>query len=152
LTIAAPTVVSLDRRDRQVGLAIACVPRVTHNRTGSTPSDMARNHTQHRTMAIALLILALASCSLTACSSSSNSASQARSASPQEIAIQKRRDAGILELVSCARRHGIHLPPPTAAGVNVSGVKGRRREEAVSACYHKVLKKSEREAQAERAK
>jgi hypothetical protein len=112
---------------------------------------MARNHTQHRTIAaIALLILALASCSLTACSSS-DPASQARSLSPQEVAVQKKQYAGVLEIVSCARRHGIHLPPPTAAGVNVSGVKGRRNEEAVSACYQKVIKKAARQARAERA-
>ena|ERR1700722_12245709 len=109
---------------------------------------MARNHTQHRTTAIVLLILTLASCSLTACSSS---APQARSLSPQEVASQKKRDAGILEIVSCARHHGVRLPPPTAAGVNVSAVKGRRREEAVSACYQKVLKKAARQARAEQA-
>jgi hypothetical protein len=113
---------------------------------------MARNHTQHRTTAIVLLIVALASCSLTACSSSSDPATQARPLSPQQVAIQKRRDAGILEIVSCARRHGIRLPPPTAAGVNVSGVKGRSREAAVSTCYQQALKKAARQEQAERAK
>jgi hypothetical protein len=112
---------------------------------------MARNPAQHRTLAIALLIVALASCSLTACSSS-HPTTQARTLSPQQVAIQKQRDARIVELAVCARRHGVHLPPPTAAGVNVSGVKGRRDAEAVSACYHKVLRKAAHEEQAARAK
>jgi hypothetical protein len=108
---------------------------------------MARNRFRHRTAAgFALpLIVALASCGLTACGSSSGSsgqASQARSLSPQEAAT---RQTEIAELVSCARRHGVHLPPPTASGVNVSGVKGRRHEEAVSACYQKALKKARQE-------
>jgi cytochrome c2 len=111
---------------------------------------MARNHIQHRTAAIVLLIVALASCSLTACSSS-NPTSQAHALSPREIAIQKRRDAGILEIFSCARDHGVRLPPPTAAGLNVSGVKGRRNAQAVSACYQKALKKAARQEHAERA-
>jgi hypothetical protein len=109
---------------------------------------MARYRFQHWTTLTALLLIALASCGLTACGTSSNQASQARSLSPQEAA---KRRAGIVELVNCARRHGIHLPPPTEAGVNVSGVKGRRHEEAMSACYQKVLKKSRREERAERA-
>jgi hypothetical protein len=113
---------------------------------------MARNHTQRKITAIALLIFTLASCSLTACSSSSNPAPQARSLSPQEVAIQRKRHAGVLEIVSCARRHGVRLPPPTATSVNVSGVKGRRHEEVVSACYQKALKKAARQEQAEAAK
>jgi hypothetical protein len=116
---------------------------------------MARNHTQHRTTAIALSIAVLASCSLTACSSSSDPASQARSLSPQEVAIQRARYAASLEIFNCARDHGVHLPPPTAAGLNVSGVKGRSHEEIVSACYQKALKTAAHQAraqQAERAK
>lgn len=109
---------------------------------------MTRHRFHHRAALTALLILALASCGLTACGSSSGPAGQARALSPQEAA---KRRAGIVELLSCARRHGIHLPPPTEAGVNVSGVKGRRNEEAMSACYQKVLKKSQREERAERA-
>ena len=112
---------------------------------------MTRTHTQHRTTAIVLLIVALASCGLTACSSS-NPASQARSLSPQEVAIQQRRYAESLEIFNCARHHGVRLPPPTTAGLNVSGVKGRSREEAVSACYQKALKQAARQAQAERAR
>jgi hypothetical protein len=110
---------------------------------------MARHRTQHRTTALALLISALSSCSLTACSSSSDPASQAGALSSQGAAIQQRRYAEALEIFNCARHHGVRLPPPTAAGVNVSGVKGRRHEEAVSACYQKALKKAARQARAE---
>jgi hypothetical protein len=111
---------------------------------------MARNHFQHRTTAIVPLIVALASCSLTACGSSSDPTPQALS--PQQAAIQKNVYAEAVEIFSCARRHGVHLPPPTAAGVNVSGVKDRRHAEAVSACYQKTLKKAARQARAEQAK
>jgi hypothetical protein len=113
--------------------------------------DMARNHTQHRTTAIVLSIAALASCSLTACSSSSDPASQTRSLSPQQVAIQQRQYAESVEIFNCARHRGVRLPPPTTAGVNVSGVKGRRREVAVSDCYQKALKKAARQERGERA-
>jgi hypothetical protein len=113
---------------------------------------MARNQTPHRTIALVLLILALACCGLTACSSASNPTTQARAHTPQEVAAVKRRYEEIVEIFNCARRHGIHLPQPTAAGLNVSGVKGRSREEAVSACYQTALKKVARQEHAGRAK
>lgn len=54
-------------------------------------------------------------------------------------------------MVSCARRHGIHLPPATEQGVNVSGVKGARNEKAMGDCYHKALRKEAGKARAEQA-
>lgn len=103
---------------------------------------MTRYLTQRRTAAIALLVGALTSGGLTACGSSSDPSgtTQARTLSPQQAAI---RQAGIVEIMACARRHGIHLPPPTAAGVNVSGVKGRHNEVVMSVCYHNAVKKAE---------
>jgi hypothetical protein len=113
--------------------------------------NMSRYRFHQRTAVTALLTVALASCGLTACGSSSDPAAQTRSYSPREAAIQKTRRRHLTELVSCARRHGIHLPPPTERGINVSGVKGRSREDAISACYQEVLKKAAREAGTKRA-
>ena len=108
---------------------------------------MTRHRFQRRTPATALALVALASCGLTAC----GSYNRASSVSPQQAAaIQARRHAAAMELFDCARRHGIHLPRPTAAGINVHGVKGRSHEVAISNCYHKALKKAEREVRAER--
>ncbi len=100
---------------------------------------MASNRFPRRPAALASLIVTLATCGLTACGGSSNQASQARAISPQEAAAQRQV---MTELISCARRHGVHLPPPTPQGVNVSGVRGRRNEEAVGHCFHKALKKA----------
>lgn len=113
---------------------------------------MTKNHLHHRTAAVALSIAALASCGLTACGSSSDptpTAQRQTSLTPQQAAI---RQEGITELVNCARRHGIHLPPPTAAGVNVSGVKGHRNEVAMSICYHHTVKVAEARERANKAK
>lgn len=108
-------------------------------------------HRLHLHTALIALTLALPTCTLTACGSSSNStppSSQARSLTPQQAAV--RREA-LLEMVACARRHGIHLPPATEQGVNVSGVKGHRNEQAMGHCYHKALKRVARREKAEQA-
>ncbi len=109
-------------------------------------------HTLHpRTALIALaLTLALASCTLTACGSSAGSTppAQAPQLTPQQAAA---RHLAVVEMVNCARRHGIHLPPATEQGVNVSGVKGHRNEVAMGHCYHNALKQAARRAKAEQA-
>lgn len=97
------------------------------------------------------LTLTFAACTLTACGSSASSApppSQAGSLTPRQAEAHR---AALAEMVNCARRHGIHLPPATERGVNVSGVKGHRNEVAMGACYHKALKQIASRERAERA-
>ncbi len=100
----------------------------------------------------ALLVLASACVGLTACGGSSNAAQQARSPSPQEIETYKKHRAELLELVSCAHRHGVPLPTPTPDNrINTEGVnlKSHRRKAALNACYQKVVNRTELEEQAE---
>ena len=70
----------------------------------------------------------------------------------QSAAAFAREHEQLVEVVSCARRHGIDLPEPNAHNqVNPRGVniKGHRREVAMSDCFHKVVSKAAAEVQAE---
>lgn len=112
--------------------------------------NIPRPHLRPQRAATTLLTLALASGGLTACGTSSDPPSTRRSPSAQEaVAFARQRHRGVMELVRCASRHGIHLPKPTSAGVNVAGVKDRHGAQIVSACYQQALKKAELRARAE---
>jgi hypothetical protein len=103
---------------------------------------------------VALLLVSLACAVLTACGGSADP-SPTRSPSPQAVEAYKKQRVELLELVSCARRHGVPLPAPTANNkISTRGVnlKSHRRKAAINACYQKVVKKasSEEQEQAER--
>ncbi len=117
-----------------------------------TSQDTERRPHGGRYPALASLLFALACTGLAACGSTSNPVTQA---SAREAKLARQEHSELVELVDCARRHGIHLPPPTAAnkvitrGVNL---KSRRRKAALSACYHTVIGKAAKEREAEGAR
>ncbi len=95
-------------------------------------------------------LLALAIPTLSACGSSTNPAAQA-AAHEAKLARQERTE--LVELVSCAHRHGIPLPPPTPDGkILTRGVNLRSpaRKAALSNCYRAVVSKATRLQEAER--
>lgn len=101
----------------------------------------------------ALLLILLTGLGLAACGSSGQPSAEA-AATRQNAKIYKQQRAEALELVSCARQHGINLPEPDAKNsVSTRGVnlKGRRRKAAINTCYHKVVTKAEKVQAAERA-
>jgi hypothetical protein len=65
----------------------------------------------------------------------------------QAAAVYKQEREQVLAIVSCARRHGIHLPAPDAHNnVNTRGVlKSRRQKAAMNNCVHEVVSKATRE-------
>lgn len=97
------------------------------------------------------LVAASACGGLTACGGSSEAAQRAKSSpSPQEIEAYKKQRAELFELVSCAHRHGVPLPAPTANNrISTRGVnlKSPRRKAAINACYQQVVKKASSEEQ-----
>jgi hypothetical protein len=91
---------------------------------------------------------------LTACGGSSGQP-PAAAAAAQNVQAYKQQRTELLELVSCARRHGIDLPEPTPQNkVNLRGVnlKSPRRKAELTACYKEVVKKTERAEQEAGAK
>jgi hypothetical protein len=63
-----------------------------------------------------------------------------------EVSASERRQ--LVEVVSCARRHGIDLPEPNAQNkISTRGVdvKGRRREATLSACVREVADRASSE-------
>jgi|SRR5579871_2919077 len=102
----------------------------------------------HRASRVALALIACACLALSACGESSDQSATA--AQNQESAAYRQQRAQLLELVSCAHRRGIPLPPPTSSnkidtrGVNLSG----RRKAELSACYQSVVRKAERQQEA----
>lgn len=78
-------------------------------------------------------LVLLASIGLGGCGSSSTATRQAQ--------LAQREHAQLLELVSCARRHGIPLPPPVGNTESTRGVnlKGHRRKAVINACYQKAI-------------
>ena len=112
------------------------------------PDSRLRRASREARPTLALFALAFACLGLTACSGSSGGPPQARGPSPQEVETYKRQRAELVELVSCARRHGINLPPPTANNkISTRGVnlKSPRRKAAINACYQKVVQKASAE-------
>jgi hypothetical protein len=106
-----------------------------------------------RAGAAALALIACACLALSACSESSSPSATA-APSRQETAAYRQQRAQLLELISCARRRGIRLPPPTSANkIDTRGVnlRGHRRAE-LGACYQKVVHKAERQQEAKAAK
>jgi pyruvate/2-oxoglutarate dehydrogenase complex dihydrolipoamide acyltransferase (E2) component len=100
---------------------------------------------------IVLLLISCAGLGLTACGSSQSPAAAAAARS-NKLYQQQRAEA--LELVSCARQHGIHLPEPDARNnVSTRGVnlKGHRRKATINTCYHKVVNKAAKAQEAEHA-
>ncbi len=91
---------------------------------------------------------------LTACAGSSGRSSAEAAAAEQNAKIYRRQRSEALELVDCAHRHGIPLPQPDPKtnGVSTVGInlKSHRRKEALSNCYHGVVRKAERVQAAER--
>lgn len=78
----------------------------------------------------------------------STQANQAPSQSPAAVA---REHEQLMELVACARRHGIRLPEPDAQNhVNTRGVnlKGHKREVIMSRCFHAVVSHATHEREA----
>ena len=120
--------------------------RVQPSKTPSHPTTDAYR------VSVVLLLVALACFALNACASTPDPAKQA---SAQEARLVAQEHAEALELVSCARTHGIDLPEPTASNkVSTQGVnlKSQRRKVALSACYQKVVSKAAKVHEAERAK
>jgi hypothetical protein len=79
------------------------------------------------------------------------SAEAAQSSAQSAAAVQGEHER-LIEVVSCARRHGIDLPEPNSHNqVSTRGVnmKGHRREAAMSDCFHKVVSKAAAQAQEE---
>jgi hypothetical protein len=103
---------------------------------------------------ITLLLLALACPGLTACGGSSGQSPAAAAIAAQNAKIYKSQHAEALELVSCAHRHGIPLPPPNPTNNNISTVgvnlKIHHRQAELSNCYHRVIQKAAKAQAAER--
>lgn len=93
--------------------------------------------------------LVLAGClALSACGSSSSDPSTAASVRRPVHHLSHRERAELVELVGCARHHGIALPEPNAEGkVSTKGLnlKSPRHKAALDACFHKVVTKASRE-------
>jgi hypothetical protein len=124
-----------------------------------SPTSSKNVHSRHATggarATVALLLISAACLALTACGSSSGQSAAAAAAAARNNQAFRHQRAELLELVSCAHRHGINLPEPDAANkVNTRGVnlKGRRRKAAINDCYHKVVSKATKESEAERAR
>jgi hypothetical protein len=102
--------------------------------------------------ALALLAIAFACIGPTACSDSSTADNRPKGPSSYEVEIFKKQRAEALALVSCARRHGIDLPAPTAKNsVSTRGVnlKSPRRKAELSNCYRQIVKKAAKEQKEE---
>jgi hypothetical protein len=108
------------------------------------------NHSAQAT--IALLLLTFACLGLTACGSSQSPVSVAAARS-NKLYRQERDEA--LDLVNCARGHGIPLPAPNSknaistVGINLNG---HRRKAALSFCYQKASEKAAKEHEEERVR
>jgi hypothetical protein len=129
---------------------------VSHNNPvhpRSTPAQLATPvRVRVRRATTSLLLVLLACTVLSACASTVNPVKQA---SAREVRLAGQEHAELLELVSCARAHGIDLPEPTASNkISTRGVnlKGRRRKAALNACYQHAVSKAKKEHEAEQAK
>jgi len=109
---------------------------------------------RRRVHAALVSLLVLAGCSfLSACGSSSDPSSTAASVRRPVHHLSRRERVELVELVGCARRHGIDLPEPNSEGkVSTKGVdlKSPQHKAELNACFHKVVGKASREEAARR--
>lgn len=107
---------------------------------------------------VALLALLLPACfGLVACGSSTSAQNAptereaAEQASAQRAALFQQERQGVVELVACARRHGIYLPEPDAHNnVNTRGahVRAPHNKAILNACARQATRKLQGESRA----
>lgn len=123
---------------------------MSHRSTTSHGETPTRRVTRAAHAAIVLPLVVFSCLTSTACGGSS--ATSATAASAREVRAYNQQRAELLELVSCARRHGINLSGPTAQlKVSTRGVDLRspRRKAALNDCFHKVVNRATRKAKRE---